>query len=135
MSSTSLFYLSLENSNCEDYITEKFWRSLSFGLIPIVVHPSRKYYDRVAPPKSFIHLEDFNSDEKQLGAYMNQVANNFELYYEHVKWKQFYQSLYKDRILEQLRICELCYRLNNEQKVEHYKSVSSFFNSGCKKYN
>lgn len=38
------FYLSLENSNCSDYITEKFWKSLANDLIPIVLQPNRKYY-------------------------------------------------------------------------------------------
>ena len=132
MSSTSLFYLSLENSNCEDYITEKFWRSLSFDLIPIVIQPSRKFYNRIAPSNSFLHFSDFNNDEIKLAAYLNKIANSFELYYEHVKWKQFYQPLYKGREVEQQRICELCYRLNTVKKVDYYRNVSSFFNSDCK---
>ena len=132
VSSTSMFYLSLESTNCDDYITEKFWRSLSFNLIPVVIQPSRKFYDRIAAPNSFLHFEDFNNDEIKLAAYLNKIANSFELYYEHVKWKQSYQSVYKDRVVEQQRICELCYRLNTEQKVDYYKNVSSFFNSVCK---
>ena len=30
------FFLAIENSNCSDYITDIFWRSLNFDLIPIV---------------------------------------------------------------------------------------------------
>ena len=29
------FYLAFENSNCNEYITEKFWRYLSYGLVPV----------------------------------------------------------------------------------------------------
>ena len=30
------FFLAFENSNCKEYITEKFWRSLHYGLVPVV---------------------------------------------------------------------------------------------------
>jgi hypothetical protein len=30
------FFLAFENQNCSDYITEKFWRSLSYDIIPVV---------------------------------------------------------------------------------------------------
>lgn len=36
------FYLALENSNCPDYVAEKFWDSLSLYMaIPIVI---KRYY-------------------------------------------------------------------------------------------
>ena len=31
------YYLAFENSNCVDYITEKFWDSLKHKLLPIVM--------------------------------------------------------------------------------------------------
>jgi len=31
------FYLSLENSMCVDYVTEKFFRPLAAGAVPIVM--------------------------------------------------------------------------------------------------
>ena len=30
----NMFYLSFESQSCKDYISEKFWRALKFGLIP-----------------------------------------------------------------------------------------------------
>ena len=56
------FYFAFENRNCSDYITEKFWRSLDFNLIPIVLHPNKEYYEKIAPENSFIHLADFDYD-------------------------------------------------------------------------
>ncbi len=31
------FYLALENSFCADYVSEKFWRTMSLTLVPIVM--------------------------------------------------------------------------------------------------
>ncbi len=31
------FYLAFENSLCVDYISEKFWRAMSWDLVPIVL--------------------------------------------------------------------------------------------------
>ena len=31
------FYIAFENSNCQDYITEKLWKALSMPVVPIVM--------------------------------------------------------------------------------------------------
>ncbi len=46
------FYLSFESKNCTDYITEKLWRVLYAKMIPIVIQPSRIYYEMILPPES-----------------------------------------------------------------------------------
>jgi hypothetical protein len=33
------FYLAMENSNCKDYVTEKLFRTLAMGLVPIIDGP------------------------------------------------------------------------------------------------
>lgn len=56
------FYLSFENSNCRDYITEKFFvNGLSHDVLPIVMGAHPDDYKRAAPPHSYIHVEDFPS--------------------------------------------------------------------------
>jgi hypothetical protein len=32
----NMFYLAFESQSCKDYITEKFWRALKYGLIPSI---------------------------------------------------------------------------------------------------
>ena len=44
------FYLAFENSDCKDYVTEKFFtNSLHQGVVPIVMGPTRQQLERVAP--------------------------------------------------------------------------------------
>jgi hypothetical protein len=123
------FYLAFESSNCTDYITEKFWRSLSFGLIPIVIQPEKKYYELVAPRESFIHAEDFDYDMKKLGNYLLKISSNFSLYLKYVKWKFEYAVLYKN--IGKYRVCEFCAKLNNERSTIYYDTVASWFNKKC----
>ena len=51
------FYLSLENSLCKDYITEKFWKILPYNIIPIVLNGVNM--TSIAPPHSYIDIKDF----------------------------------------------------------------------------
>ncbi|CAF3355950.1 unnamed protein product, partial [Rotaria sp. Silwood2] len=60
--SKNKFYLAFESQSCRDYITEKFWRSLAYGTIPIVFGPHDKQsVEKIAPPNSFIYTGDFIS--------------------------------------------------------------------------
>ena len=75
------FYLSFENSRCRDYISEKFYNVLaSKAAIPVVFGgSSRRDYDLVAPPHSFIHVEDFD-DVQSLADYLHYLASNSTAY-------------------------------------------------------
>ena len=53
------FYLSFENSLCRDYITEKFWKVLSYNVVPLVFGGGN--YSLYAPKKSYIDVQvNFN---------------------------------------------------------------------------
>lgn len=81
------FYLSFENSNCRDYITEKFFvNGLSHDVVPIVMGAHPNDYKRAAPPHSFIHIEDFDSP-KDLAEYLHKLDKNDDLYNEYFQWK------------------------------------------------
>ena len=82
------FYLAFENSNCKDYITEKFfYNSLGHDMLPIVMGAHLKDYERVAPHKSFIHVDDFEEGPKQLADYLKKLEEDDDMYNEYFKWK------------------------------------------------
>ncbi|XP_063968534.1 glycoprotein 3-alpha-L-fucosyltransferase A-like [Lytechinus pictus] len=82
------FLLALENSECTDYITEKFWiQALFKEIVPIVFGPPRSDYEKVAPPNSFIHIQDFNTT-RELGEYLKRVDSDDALYNKYFEWKK-----------------------------------------------
>ena len=54
------FYLSLENSLCADYVTEKFWKVLPYNVIPVVLNGANM--SNFAPRNSYIDFKDFNNN-------------------------------------------------------------------------
>ena len=81
------FYLALENSHCRDYITEKFFGNLQRGVVPIVQGPPREDYERVGPPNSFIHVDDFPSVQA-LADYIKLLDRDDNLYNRYFEWKK-----------------------------------------------
>eukprot|EP01084_Bolivina_argentea_P130199 229859_1 len=75
------FYIIIENSNCIDYITEKLIkRTMIFNAIPILFMENRiPNYNLWLPTNSYINIADFKS-AKELGEYINKVANNKTLW-------------------------------------------------------
>ncbi|CAF1168765.1 unnamed protein product [Rotaria magnacalcarata] len=125
--STSKFYLAFESTTLRrDYITEKFWRSLSLGAIPIVLGPKRQSYERIAPPNSFIYAQDY-SDFITLAKHLNDVATNRQKYEKYHAWKINYETRYLSRDVEPIRFCELCYRLNKNKDRIWYSNVNKYF--------
>lgn len=85
------FYLALENSCCSEYITEKFWNPLvSYEAVPIVIGAAREEYQKLAPPMSFIHADDFGSLD-ELARFIEIVAKDEILYQSYFKWRSFGQ--------------------------------------------
>jgi len=129
--STNKYYLSFESQSCRDYITEKFWRSLAYGIIPIVFGPKEKLHlERIAPPNSFIFTGDFDFVE-ELAQHLNEINQSRTLFANYHRWRQFYQVLYRHEDLEHKRFCELCYRLNTNTKTIFYENINQFFLDEC----
>uniref|UniRef100_A0A4W5J8I6 Fucosyltransferase n=1 Tax=Hucho hucho TaxID=62062 RepID=A0A4W5J8I6_9TELE len=104
--SSCYFYLSFENSISKDYITEKLWRNAyQAGAVPVVLGPPPDDYIAVAPPNSFIHIEDFPST-KELGNYLRQLQLDKERYAGYFAWRHSYQvKVYTDW---RERLCSIC---------------------------
>ncbi|KAJ8044086.1 Alpha-(1,3)-fucosyltransferase 4 [Holothuria leucospilota] len=80
------FSLSLENSCCHEYITEKFWKMLELGNVPVVIGPPIKDFEHLAPPGSFIHADQFESME-DLADYLRYLDKNTTAYMEYFSWR------------------------------------------------
>ena len=81
------FYLSFENSFCNDYVTEKFFSILQYNVVPIVRGLAN--YSEIAPPHSFINAMDYSSP-KELVDYLLVLDANDTLYNEYFNWKKDY---------------------------------------------
>ncbi|KAH8870430.1 Glycoprotein 3-alpha-L-fucosyltransferase A [Schistosoma japonicum] len=81
------FYLSFENCLCQDYITEKFFENaLMNNVIPVVMGASIEEYQSVAPPNSFIHVDQFASPKK-LAEYLHYLDKNHTAFNEYFTWQ------------------------------------------------
>lgn len=106
------FYLAFENSNCTDYITEKFLNSLVSYAIPIV-NGWKESYKRLLPG-SFIHAKDF-PDVGALSKYLVNLQKNISSILEFQKWRQFVEV--GGAVEERNRVlCEICRKLKAEKE-------------------
>lgn len=120
------FYLSLENSCCKHYITEKFWRTLQFGLVPIVVGAPLEDYEKLAPPNSFIHPDQFDS-MVAMATHILEVATDKERYLEYFQWKTkgeivvYTQEEYYVHPLTNSSNCDIVQKYLNSKPSDHSK--------------
>ncbi len=111
------FYLSFENSICEDYVTEKFFNIISRNIVPVVFGGAD--YSRIAPPHSYIDARKYEPD--QLAAYLKILDANDTLYNEYFWWKEYYTVEAGVGQMARRGFCDLCKKLHQDQ---HYKSYS-----------
>ncbi|XP_055373371.1 glycoprotein 3-alpha-L-fucosyltransferase A [Condylostylus longicornis] len=106
------FYLAFENSNCKDYITEKFFvNALNRNILPIVMGARPEDYEKSAPYKSYIHIDEFASP-KELADYLHILDKNDNLYNSYFKWKgtgEFINTYFW---------CRVCAALHDEDSLK-----------------
>jgi len=120
------FYLAFENSQHEDYITEKLWRNaLSCGTVPVVLGPPRENYERFLPPDSFIHVDDFAS-AGDLAHYLQELSRDTERYQRYFQWRKWLKPVVGDGWA--LRVCKACHFLQTtEARYQVVPSLSKWF--------
>lgn len=126
------FYLSFENSNCKEYITEKFYHNalgyndLSHMIVPIVMGPDRQDYQRLSPPDSFIHVDEFGSVE-ELATFLHRLDGADPLYKRYFGWKT------AGKFIETKFLCRLCAMLHWSRligKQKYYPNVRDWWTKG-----
>ena len=84
------FYLAFENSRCNSYITEKFWKIISddeHRLVPIVLGAEANDYARIAPKQSYIHVDTYQTP-KNLARYLHSLIEQPEEYLRYLQWRE-----------------------------------------------
>lgn len=109
------FYLAFENSNCKEYITEKFFlNSLSNDILPIVMGARPADYAAVAPEHSYIHVDEFESP-RELAEYLFVLDRNDDLYNTYFQWKG------TGELVDTKLGCRLCALLHDTEIIEKHK--------------
>lgn len=117
------FYLSFENSICEDYVTEKFFYALRYSILPIAMGATQEYYKKIAPEHSYIHVDDFNSP-KELAEYLHELDKNDDLYNNYFRW----HGTGKFLDAHSFYICRVCSMLHSDLPPKSYADVNLFKN-------
>ena len=115
------FYIAAENSLCPDYVTEKFYRALSHGVVPVVYGGAD--YTQYGPPHSYVNVANFRSP-KELAEYLLLLDKNDALYMEYFRWKEHYVVNPFPRV----GWCQLCEKLNDPlEPIKSYESVARYW--------
>jgi alpha-1,3-fucosyltransferase len=112
------FYLAFEKCHCDQYLTEKVFRTLNYNIIPIVLGGAN--YSKILPEHSYINVEDFKSP-KHLAHYMKELDENNHKYLEYFDWKRDTKAV--DGRNKTIAYCRLCELLN-----DRYYSFKKHFN-------
>lgn len=105
------FFFAFENSlHCRDYITEKFFRNgLRGDAVPVVWGAAKADYVAIAPPHSFVHVEDFPTVQA-LVDYLNYLDKNDTAYREYFRWHEMGDA--SEAKLRTDGFCEICRALH-----------------------
>lgn len=114
------FYLSFENSFCEDYVTEKLFNVLRYNVVPVVLGCAN--YDVIAPPYSVINTNSF-MNPKHLAEYLWSLDSNTTEYIKYFEWKKEYTI--EDST--QYVLCQLCEKLHKPLQYSWYEDVKKWY--------
>ena len=126
------FYLGFENSFCDGYITEKFYKYFNLDLI--VVTRGINQYSNIVPSEAYINALDYDSPKK-LAEKLLYLDTHDDAYVNMLKEKDKYFTIYEDYRLsiseyrgvydldnyiehryEAVPFCQVCQRLWNLEK-------------------
>ncbi|KAK7082250.1 Alpha-(1,3)-fucosyltransferase 11 [Halocaridina rubra] len=114
------FALAIENAACEDYITEKLWRPLTVGTVPIY-WGSPSIDDWIPNPLSLINIRTFESP-RHLAIYLHKLLLNETLYELHLQHK-LNKLITNDNLIQIMRARE--WGINNDFErgnfIEHFE--------------
>ncbi|KAI5386972.1 glycoprotein 3-alpha-L-fucosyltransferase A isoform X2 [Lathyrus oleraceus] len=117
------FSLAFENSNEEDYVTEKFFQSLVAGTIPVVVG-APNIQDFAPSPGSVLHIKELK-DAESIAKTMRYLSENPEAYNQSIRWKIDGPSDSFKALVDMAAVhssCRLCIHLATSSREKEEKS-------------
>ncbi|RZC40759.1 glycoprotein 3-alpha-L-fucosyltransferase A-like, partial [Asbolus verrucosus] len=124
-----LFYLAFENSNCDEYVTEKlWWNAYEKNSIPIVMGATKEGYKKLLPPNSYLNIDDY-AKPKDLATHIFYL-NSTGKYLDYFTWKRDYQVLNEHGYFQSksYHYCRVCEALNyNEKNKKVYGNLTQFW--------
>ncbi len=81
---------------------------------------SKEDYDKVVPPKSVIHVDEFDSPKK-LAEYLHKLDKNDTLYNEYFRWKG------SGHFVNTKFMCRICAMLHDNSRRTWYQSVEQWW--------
>lgn len=87
------FYLAFENTFCNSYVTEKFFRRMEHSLVIVL---GQANYTHLAPPHSHLNILDFDS-VKSLADRLHQLDQNHTEYLSYFWWQDHYNVIHPYR--------------------------------------
>ncbi|KAK3092479.1 hypothetical protein FSP39_003418 [Pinctada imbricata] len=114
------FRFAFENSNCKDYVTEKYWETLDFDVIPVVAWVEGQRPPNI-PPRSYINFHDFSSLE-EFNSYLINVSQDKTLFNSYFLWRENYE-------LVDDGACNLCDALHDQHRQRQSIDLESWLSS------
>ncbi|KAL4276006.1 hypothetical protein HN51_058937 [Arachis hypogaea] len=117
------FSLAFENSNEEDYVTEKFFQSLVAGTVPVVVG-APNIQDFAPAPGSILHIKEIQ-DVESVAKTMKYLAENPEAFNQSLRWKYEGPSDSFKALVDMAAVhssCRLCIHLATTIREKEEKS-------------
>ncbi|XP_047995886.1 alpha-(1,3)-fucosyltransferase C-like [Leguminivora glycinivorella] len=121
------FYLSLENSFSEDYVTEKLLTALQNYAVPVVFGGAN--YTRFMPDGIYLHGGEIMPSD--LAKEMNDIIKDKDRYYNFFKWRNHYSYHPREEAPDSDGLCRICEMLHDETLVTKetvHKDIRNWWN-------
>lgn len=124
------FYLAFENTyHCKDYVTEKFFRAIEAGTVPVVWGSKKEDYTKFVPESAFIFVEDFPTLQ-DLIQHLNFLDKNDGDYMKYFEWRKTVPS----NAMEKSFICQTCRLLHGIRVDDAYTAPYSKISKSGRSY-
>lgn len=114
------FTLAIENAICDDYITEKLWRPLTLGSIPIY-KGSPTVRDWLPDNQSAILIDDF-SNPQELAKYLHFLLQNDEEYQKYLTYRS--SGIKNEKLVKVMRARD--WGVNDYEKINFITGFECF---------